>query len=689
MGGLSLLAAVLWIHRSDWRKKVDLRLAVQARTEQLGESERKLRVAMRLAHLSYWEDDFVSNRFSFSEEGNSILGIPLDEHSMTWDEFIEFVHPDDRSIIIENRTREMRGELHHQIANRVVRADGEVRYLEALGETVLSETGRPIRSVGAIQDITERKRAEEALRVSEERYRSVLTTTADGFSLTDMQGKIIEVNEAYCRMVGYERAELLTMSIADIDALEDFEHFLERTHAIIDKGSSRFQSKHRRKDSSVIDVEVSVTVMQDGKTFVSFYHDITDKKQLEEQFIQAQKMEAIGQLAGGVAHDFNNLLTIISGYSEYLLLLLPQTDPNREIISEISEAGERAAGLTRQLLAFSRKSVIEPKVLDLNDLVRENEKMLRRLIGEDILLITVLDPTLEPVKVDPGQVGQVIMNLAVNARDAMPTGGKLTIKTSLVSLDDTAPAFNSEAKPGRYVLLAVSDTGIGMTPDVQSRIFEPFFSTKRLGKGTGLGLAMVNAIVKQSDGFICVYSEPECGTSFNLYFPVSAEKTSKPPKGAKPMSQGTETILVVEDENTVRNLIRNVLQQSGYMVLETDRGSEALRLAVDHVGPIHLLITDVVMPEMSGRELVERLTRLRSETKVLYLSGYTDDTVVRHGVLQAEVAFLQKTVRVGGTDYKGTECAGRFLAVALLIMFLDSCRISAESFAKVDDKRMM
>jgi PAS domain S-box-containing protein len=372
--------------------------------------------------------------------------------------------------------------------------------------------------------------------------------------------------------------------------------------------------------------------------------DITERKRLEEQLRQAQKMEAVGQLAAGVAHDFNNLLTIIAGYSEILLPGLPAADPRREMVSQIRQAGERAALLTRQLLAFSRQTVLEPKIIDLNVVVCDNEKLLLRLIGEDVQLTAVLDPTLAPVKVDPGQVGQVIMNLAVNARDAMPTGGKLTIETGNVVLDEGSAAMDPEARPGRYALLAVTDTGTGMTPEIRAHIFEPFFTTKGPGKGTGLGLATVYGIVKQSGGFIVVYSELGRGTTFKLYFPFAEGRisTGRSFPGIKPIAQGSETILLVEDEDAVRSMVRLMLEEAGYSVLEASRGSEALRLASEHPGPVHLLITDVVMPEMGGRELVERLAGLRREIKVLYLSGYTHDAVVRHGVLQAEVAFLQK-----------------------------------------------
>jgi two-component system cell cycle sensor histidine kinase/response regulator CckA len=364
----------------------------------------------------------------------------------------------------------------------------------------------------------------------------------------------------------------------------------------------------------------------------------------EKRLYQAQKMEAIGHLAGGVAHDFNNLLTIISGYSDILLSRLPATDPASGLLQEIHKAGERAAGLTRQLLAFSRKQIIQPKVLDLNALANDVGKMLRRMIGEDVSLTTVLAPRLGRVKADPGQIEQVLMNLAVNARDAMPQGGKLTIETANVELDDNFTQGRPEVQPGWYVLLAVSDTGCGMTEEVKAKVFEPFFTTKEAGKGTGLGLATVYGIVKQSGGYIYVYSEPGLGTTFKIYLPLVEDGVPAGTSNSdrKTLPQGSETILLVEDEDAVRSLTRYTLQMQGYAVLEARDGEEALRVADQHQGQIHLLMTDVVMPRMGGRRVAERLAQTHPGVKALFLSGYTDDAVVRHGILEGEVAFLQK-----------------------------------------------
>jgi len=377
---------------------------------------------------------------------------------------------------------------------------------------------------------------------------------------------------------------------------------------------------------------------------VGSWSDITERKHLEDQFRQSQKMEAIGRLAGGVAHDFNNLLTVISGYSEILIDNFRPGDPLRGFTDQIRKAGERAAALTRQLLAFSRKQVLLASVLDLNSLLREMETMLSRLIGEDVEFTFIPDSALWRVKVDLSQMEQVVMNLVVNARDAMPRGGKLKIETANVELDATYASHQLETRPGQYIRLSISDTGCGMDEQVRARIFEPFFTTKGPDKGTGLGLATVYGIVKQSGGGIEVWSEPGAGTTFNIYLPRAGEELSKSKIFGSYVAprRGVETILLVEDEDGVRALARVILEKHGYDVLEARNGGEAIFTCQRHAGPIHLMVTDVVMPNMGGRELAEHLASVRPDMKVLYLSGYTDEAVIEHGVIDGSMHFLQK-----------------------------------------------
>ncbi|MFH1335715.1 MAG: ATP-binding protein, partial [Candidatus Zixiibacteriota bacterium] len=392
--------------------------------------------------------------------------------------------------------------------------------------------------------------------------------------------------------------------------------------------------------------------------------DITERKRAEEETVslqdqlrQSQKVEAIGQLAGGIAHDFNNLLTIIKGYGQLSLLELPGDDPSRENIEQIQKAADRASALTRQLLTFSRRQVMEMKVLDLNDLIRNLEKMLHRVIGEDIELVTFLAEDLGRVKADPGQIEQVIMNVSVNARDAMPSGGKLTIETVNVEIDEAYAHNHVAVKPGRYVMFSASDTGVGMTPEVRDRVFEPFFTTKERSKGTGLGLSTVYGIVKQSEGNIWVYSEPGQGTTLKIYLPLVEEALEEETEEVEKEKslEGDETILVVEDDEAVRKLTVEILRKQGYRVLEATRGDDALAVFDKLKGSVDLVITDVVMPGMSGRKLAELLVPLHPEMKVLYMSGYTDNAIAHHGVLEKGVNFILKPFTIGGLAKKVRE----------------------------------
>jgi PAS domain S-box-containing protein len=500
----------------------------------------------------------------------------------------------------------------------------------------------------SIRHALERKQAAEALQLSEDRYRDIVENAHDFIYSHDLKGNYTSINNAGEQITGYTREETLTMNFVQTVA----PGFVEKAREMIagklagEKGAA-YDLEIVAKDGRRIALEINTKlVFRDGAPVgvQGTARDVTERKELEEQLRQSQKMEAIGRLAGGIAHDFNNLLTAITGYSELSMQRLADEDPLYCNLQEIKKAGDRAAALTRQLLAFSRKQVLQPKVLDLNLVVSDMEKMLTRLIGENIELCTLLDPKLASIKVDPGQIEQIIMNLAVNARDAMPQGGKVTIETRNVLVDDEYARKHIAVTPGPFVMLAVSDSGCGIDAQTQSRIFEPFFTTKEVGKGTGLGLSTVYGIVTQSGGNIWVYSEVGQGTTFTIYLPRTEEslQTYKRESVNERGLRGTETILITEDDEVVRKLACQVLRMQGYQLLEAADGDEALLLCESHLAPINLLITDVIMPGMSGPELANRLTELRPETKLLLMSGYTDSAIVHHEVFDGGANFIQK-----------------------------------------------
>ena len=519
-------------------------------------------------------------------------------------------------------------------------------------------------------DVSERKRAEE-------RYRSFIAQSSEGVSRLEIDppipislpdeeqidrlyagGRIAECNDAMARMYGYREArELVGTRLSELHTVSDpanreqIRSFIRGGYRISDSETR----EHDRESRPRVFLNNVIGFIEDGHLVRVWgtQRDVTDQRHLEEQFRQSQKMEAVGQLAGGIAHDFNNLLTAILGNTQLLLRDLPPGDAKRGDVEEIRKASERAASLTRQLLAYSRRQMLQPEVLDLNVVVAEMDRMLRRLIGEHITLVTVLAPDLGRVRADPNQIEQVIVNLAVNARDAMPDGGHLTIETANVELDESFAQAHLGSVAGAYALLAVTDTGTGMDVTVRAHLFEPFFTTKEVGKGTGLGLATVYGIVKQSGGYISVYSEPGHGSSFKIYLPrtvAPAESAGSAQKGGP--TQGTETVLVVEDEPAVLSLSQRALEAQGYVVLAAADPPAALRVVERHGGTIHLLLTDVVMPTMSGAELAERLLSQRPGIRVLYMSGYPGDAAVQHGALPSGSAFLQKPFSPDGLARK-------------------------------------
>jgi PAS domain S-box-containing protein len=534
---------------------------------------------------------------------------------------------------------------------------------EAGADDYLEAPCDPLRLVTKVARLIERRQTEDRLRENdqrmaetalwkaEEKYRSIFENALEGIFQSTPDGRFSAANPALVRLLGYDSAEELISDqlkpewqlFVDSSRRAELEQMLAKNGSAVD-----FECEVYRKDLSRIWTVQNVRALRDEQGALLSYEgsieDLTERKKLEKQLTQSQKMEAIGQLAGGIAHDFNNLLTVIDGYSELALQKLREDDPLLADLIEIRDAGKRAAALTRQLLAFSRRQVLQPRVFNLNSVVVEMGKMLRRLIGEDIQLRTVLRPVHGNIKADPGQIEQVIMNLAVNARDAMPNGGTLTLETQGVDIDEEYSSQHLAVKPGRYMMLAISDTGCGMDEETQKRIFEPFFTTKGTGKGTGLGLSTVYGIVKQSGGNIWVYSEPGRGSTFKIYLPLVEESDRAYQRHLETGAdlRGAETILLVEDEEILRRLVREVLEKHGYQVLEASDGSSALQTCERFPSLIHLLITDIVMPDMGGGELANRLAQLRPEMKVLYMSGYSDDATAQHGILDSGISFLQK-----------------------------------------------
>jgi signal transduction histidine kinase len=552
--------------------------------------------------------------------------------------------PDMDGIELIRRLREIAAMTEVVILTGNASVDSAVRALRENSNDYLVKPVQPDRLVGTIERASERwqrRRAELAMRESEERLRLIFDHVSDALFIADDSGRIIDANPAACALSSQSLEKIQSLTMAQVLPESSQLGGAEDSFTSSSDRSGLTSRPYGQSDNRVLDVRSATFA---PGVLVYTVRDLTRQRKLEDQLVQAQKMEAVGQLAGGVAHDFNNLLTVIMSYSSMLLADMGANDAVRGDIQEISDAAGRAAALTRQLLAFSRKQVLQMRSVNVNVVVTDVERMLRRLIGEDILLTTHLDPDLALIYADPGQLEQVLINLAVNARDAMPGGGDLTITTHNVELSDEHGERHLGAAPGNYVMLAVTDTGGGMTKEVQQRLFEPFYTTKGVGKGTGLGLATVHGIVKQSGGDVYVYSEIGHGTTFKVYFPrvAKADPVATIPEHRAITPRGTETVLLAEDDEAIRTLGARVLGALGYNVLVARTGGEALRIVAEHKGHIDLIATDVVMPEMNGSQLVERVLEARPGIRVLFMSGYTDDEVMRRGVIDGQTAFLQK-----------------------------------------------
>ena len=696
--------------------------------EALRSSEEKYRTILENIEEGYYEVDIAGN-FTFLNESMCRIYGYLKEELMGMNDR-QYTDKENAKRLFETFNKVYRtGEPQIGYDYKIIRKDGANRYVETSILLQKDSSGKPLGFRGIIRDITDRKLAEESLRQSEENARQLARDNAAVAEIGRIISSTLNIDEIYesfsaevKKIIPFDRIVIDTIdtekstvrnvyiagkglqdrNVKDIYPLEgsgnaemvrtrstlliqtkDFSEYKDRFPMLLSTFQAGFRSimnvplfskgeiiggllLRSRKPYAYTDKDVRLAerigfhiagAIANAQLYAERIHAEEERLALQDQLRQSQKMEAIGQLAGGVAHDFNNILTVIKGYSQLSLTEIKESDPLKENIEEVKKAADRAADLTRQLLAFSRRQIMEMKILDLNDLVKNLDKMLRRIIGEDIELVTLLAEDLGRVNADPGQIEQVIINLAVNARDAMPKGGKLTIETADVELDEEYARAHIAVKPGAYVMLSVSDSGMGMTKEIQDRVFEPFFTTKEKGKGTGLGLSTVYGIVKQIGGNIWVYSEPEKGTTLKIYLPQVneplEEMREKVVKDELP--RGNETILIVEDEEDVLKLAGRVLSRQGYTVLETTNGGEALKVCREQKEPIHLILTDVVMPQMSGRELIERCREIRQDFKAIYMSGYTDDTVTHHGILEKGMNYIQKPFTIEGLTRKVRE----------------------------------
>jgi two-component system, cell cycle sensor histidine kinase and response regulator CckA len=619
--------------------------------EALARSKERQELATRAADIGMWDWNIPKNELVWDDQMFALYGVKRDDFGGNYDAWLSRVHPDDRTRCDKAIQQALRNEKLYDIEFRVQRPDGTLRVIKADGLVAWDTQGSPLRLMGVNYDITERKRAEDRLRLSE----FSIDRAGEAIYWIDPFARILDVNDAACAMLGYVKEELCVMTVHDIapDLQVDVwpAHWME----VKRRGAFMFEGLHRAKDGRIIPIEMSVNYLcYDGQEYnCAFVRNITERKRTEAalrraqaQLIQAQKMEAIGRLAGGIAHDFNNLLTVINGHSDVLLADQTVPDRVRKSIEQVQDAGRRAAGLTRQLLVFSRQQVVQLQLVDLNQIVTAMQKLLVRLIGADIRIRLDLDNSLDRIMADPSQVEQIVMNLTVNARDSMPRGGDLVLETRNVELD--AAFFEQQgmvSTPGPYCMLSMRDTGTGMDEQTAGRIFEPFFTTKDPGKGTGLGLATVYGIVRQSQGVITLSTQLGQGATFRIYFPRDTAATRQDVAAASEPAAtlgGRETILLIEDHPLVRELVKVVLSSRGYTVLEAGDGKAALDISSGHQGEIHLVLSDVILPGERGPIVVDRLRAIRRGMKALFMSGYLGGEFNQEDIQIYQSSFLQK-----------------------------------------------
>jgi PAS domain S-box-containing protein len=610
------------------------------------ENDERLRQAIRAGNIGIFEHDHETDVIYWSPELRETYGWDQEE-AASLPKIISHVHPEDLEQVITavRGAHDPTGDGAFDIEHRILDRSGRLRWVLTRSRThfgFVSGQLRPVRTIGAVQDVTDRHVAEERLQILD----TVMSSSAQAIAIADPRGRLTFANTALQRLWGYSDGEtLLGRSIFELWKID--ERPVDALERVRQQRLLTVEMPATRIDGTSFHLGITAEAVCDAKgtlqQLLVTFTDVTERKRLEAELSHAQKMESIGRLAGGVAHDFNNLLTVICGGLELGLNRLALEHPSRTYLADVSDAARSAVALTRQLLAFSRKELIAPKVLDLNEVIGRVRNMILRLLGEDIRLVTRLGPHLTPICFDPGQMEQILLNLAVNARDAMPNGGQLTIETSNIELDSRYALEHVDARPGAYALLSVSDDGAGMSEEVRAHLFEPFFTTKGAGKGTGLGLAMVYGAVRQNGGYIAVDSAPSRGTTFRIHLPAAtgaSESTNE--RSPLRVATGTASILLVEDDDKVRSLTKKVLQGFGYTLHDFPNGEEALAALASLRPEPELLISDVIMPGINGRVLAERVRAALPAIRVLFVSGYTQDVIAEHGVLKPGIEFLAK-----------------------------------------------